>query len=102
MSLSAAFGKGGYTVKKETDAVLSVQYKAGGYDNQLLYDFVARILITRTKGHGDGGLCVTPFAQLDRETLIDMRDKLIELKGNPPELPPEAPATQALAKKLNL
>jgi hypothetical protein len=44
----------------------------------------------------------TPFSQMDREVLVLMRDKLIELGGQPPELPPEAPATQAPARKFNL
>lgn len=101
MGLSDSFNSI-YTIRKDTPAVLSVQYEAGGYDNVLIYDFIGRVMIARTRGHGDGGLCVTPFAQLDRETLVEMRDKLIELKGNPPELPPEAPSTSAAVKKFNL
>jgi hypothetical protein len=102
MSLKDQFNDTRYTVRKETPAVLSVRYDAGGYTNALIYDFIGRIMIARTGGHGDGGLCVTPFSQLDRETLIEMRDKLVELKGAPPELPAEAPAASAPAKKFNL
>jgi hypothetical protein len=101
MGLSDAFNSYQYTVRKITDAVLAVSYDVFGVNNILVYDFVGRIMLTRTN-HSDGGISVTPFAQLDRETLIEMRDKLIELKGNPPELPAEAAATSAPAKKFNL
>ena len=98
MSLKVDFNKD-YVAVKDGDAVLSVRYNAGGYGNNLIYDFNARVLISRAS---NGGVSVTPFSQLDRETLVEMRDKLIELKGNPPELPPEAPVTQATSKKFNL
>lgn len=98
MPLKAVFNQD-YTATKDADAVLSVRYNAGGYGNCLIYDFNARVMLSRAS---NGGLSVTPFSQLDRETLIEMRDKLIELKGNPPELPPEAPAVQASTKKFNL
>jgi hypothetical protein len=103
MGLSDAFDDTlRYTIRRETPAVLSVRYDVAGATNVLIYDFVGRVMITRTGGHGDGGIYVTPFAQLDRETLIEMRDKLIALKGTPPDLPPEAPATLAPANKLRL
>jgi hypothetical protein len=31
-----------------------------------------------------------------------MRDRLVELGGHPPELPPEAPAPKAPGRKFNL
>lgn len=102
MGLTAVFNSNDYTVKKETNAVLSVSYDAGGYTNVLIYDFIGRIMIARTSGHGDGGISVTPFSQLDRDTLIEMRDRLVALKGDPPDLPPEAPATPAPHNKFNL
>lgn len=98
MPLKAVFNED-YTATKDADAVLSVRYNAGGYGNSLIYDFNARVMLSRAS---NGGVSVTPFSQLDRETLIEMRDKLVELKGNPPELPPEAPAAQPAAKKFNL
>lgn len=101
MGLSATFNND-YAIKKETPAVLSVSYNAGGYTNVLIYDFIGRVMIARTNGHGDGGLCVMPFSQLDRETLVEMRDKLVDMGGKPPELPPEASATLATARKFNL
>ncbi|TAL28958.1 MAG: hypothetical protein EPN97_13960 [Alphaproteobacteria bacterium] len=58
------------------------------------YDFAQRVMYS--------GQASIPFSQLDRESLIEARDKLIELKGTPPELPPEAPATQAPVRKFNL
>ena len=97
--MKADFNNARYTVTKETDAVLSVRYDAGGTSNTLIYDFNARILLARASY---GGLSVTPFSQLDRESLIEMRDKLIELKGNPPELPPEENFIKAQPKKFSL
>ncbi|TAL28961.1 MAG: hypothetical protein EPN97_13975 [Alphaproteobacteria bacterium] len=98
MPLKVDFNKD-YVAVKDADAVLSVRYNAGGYGNNLIYDFNARVMISRAS---NGGVSVTPFSQLDRETLVEMRDKLVELRGNPPELPPEAPAAQPSAKKFNL
>ena len=92
MGLKAEFNAN-YVATKENDFVLGVQYTAGGYTNSMLYDFNARIMFARTRGHGDGGISITPFSQLDRDTLIDFREKLLELGGHPPELPKE-PATQ--------
>ena len=80
-----------YSATKENDNVLCVSYQTRGCTNYLVYDFMARVMIART-GSSDGGSHVTPFSQLDRETLVEMRDKLIELKGNPPELPDDRPA----------
>jgi hypothetical protein len=96
MSLSEAFNRG-YDVYKENDAVLRVSYDS----IRQFYDFLGRTVITIYDGYNKGGVTTTPFSQVDRETLIAMRDKLVDLKGNPPELPAEAPAT-APAKKFNL
>ncbi len=60
------------------------------------YDFGQRMIL------GSNGEMISRFAQADRDVLIAARDRLVELKGNPPELPPETPATQAPARKLNL
>ena len=51
------------------------------------YHFLTRTMNV-TSGNHDGGVTVVPFAQLDREVLEFMRDKLIELGGHPPALPP--------------
>lgn len=97
MSLSEAFN-GNYSVCKENDSVLCVSY--GGVHNY--YDFLGRMVVTVYDGYNKGGVSTTPFAAVDRETLIAMRDKLVELKGAPPELPAEAPALAAPLKKFNL
>ena len=97
-SLSDAFN-GGYKASKQNDCVLCVNFNDSVFN---YYDFTGRMLITVFSGYEKGGVATTPFSQLDRETLIAMRDKLIELKGFPPELPPEAPATTASANKLHL
>jgi hypothetical protein len=95
MSLSEAFNSN-YRAYKENDSVLRIEF---GYV-RTYYDFLGRAMVTTE--WSKGGLTTTPFSQVDRDTLIAMRDKLIELKGNPPELPPEAPSVQATAKKFNL
>ena len=64
--------------------------------------FAARMIVTIYSGYEKGGVATMPFAQADREVLIAMRDKLVELKGDPPELPPEAPAIPGPAGKLKL
>lgn len=90
-----------YAATKENDNVLCVTYSARGSSNYLIYDFMARVMIVRT-GSSDGGGHVVPFAQLDRESLVEMREKLIELKGNPPELPDTQPVTGKPGNGLNL
>jgi hypothetical protein len=100
MSLSDRFNNG-YNAQKENDNVLSIKYTVQGGNTYLIFDFMARVMIART-GSSDGGVNVTPFSALDRGALIEMRDKLIALKGNPPELPPEAAGAQAPARKFNL
>lgn len=97
MSLSEAFNSD-YSAAKENSAVLRVTYSSVHH----FYDFVSRMVVTVYDGYNKGGVSTTPFAQVDRETLIAMRDKLVELKGNPPELPDEAPAAQPTARKFNL
>lgn len=86
MSLSIEFNNNTYTAQKVGDYVLQT-YCNGTY---IFYDFAARIMY----GHygSNCSLGTTPFSQLDREVLIAMRDKLVDLGGKPPELPAEAPA----------
>jgi hypothetical protein len=94
-SLSEAFNYW-YRATKETDVVLRVQYGP----LSTFYDFAGRTVVTTN--WEKGGVAVTPFSQVDRETLITMRDKLIELKGNPPELPAETSGPILPGKKFNL
>lgn len=100
MSLSAEFNAS-YKAEKLSGAVLGVTFSlGGGYFVTNAYDFNGRIMVSRS--NSDGAFAVTPFSQIDRETLIVMRDKLVDLQGNPPDLPPEAGAPAAPAKKFNL
>ncbi len=102
MSLTGDFNQNGYNAQKINGFVLGVSYSNGGGSSIYhTYDFMARVMTTRT-GSSDGGTVVMPFSQLDRGALIAMRDRLVDLGGKPPELPPEEPATQAAQKKLNL
>lgn len=101
MGLTAEFNKD-YTATRDSDFVLTLRYNTGGYESILSYDFMARVMIMRTSGHGDGGAVVTPFSQLDRETLVEFREALIKLKGNPPELPAETPSAGQPGNKFNL
>jgi hypothetical protein len=93
MGLRDAFNHG-FKTEKVSDSVLSVTI---GYVSHE-YDFLNRVALTFYNGH----IISTPFAQVDRETLIAMRDKLVELKGNPPDLPAETPVSATPAKKFNL
>jgi hypothetical protein len=90
MQLSESFNDR-YMPGKEADNVLRV-YHSSIYH---YYDFTARILTTI---YGSNSAAVTPFAQLDPEALVAMRNKLIELGGHPPELPsPQAPPPETPA-----
>lgn len=98
MSLTEIFNQD-YRTSKCNDFVLTVDYSA--YSTVILiYDFAARLLISRTGGAG--GQMVTPFSQLDREVLEAHRDKLIELGGKPPELPSRTTADMGKVAKLEL
>lgn len=93
MGLSDAFNHG-FKTSRVNDSVLSVVLGTVQHE----YDFLNRVVMTFYNSQ----LTLTPFAQMDRETLITMRDRLIELEGKPPELPVETPSVQATAKKFNL
>ncbi len=58
------------------------------------YDYILRIMVVVD--------FAIPFSQLDRETLIQFRDRLISLGGKPPELPTEAPKAKSASNSLNL
>lgn len=101
MSLSSIFNDG-YRAEKVNSNVLAVKYSIVGYTQVYAFDFAARVMVTRTDSHGDGGAVVTPFSQLDHDVLIDFRDKLVELGGTPPALSASAPASPAADKKFRL
>jgi hypothetical protein len=90
-----------YTARKDNDYVLSLYYGSEGGSTYISFDFMTRTMVTRN-GRSDGGIVVTPFSQLDRDMLINMRDVLVDFGGKPPELPAEGPATQPPARKFNL
>lgn len=88
MSLAEDFNSNGYG-RKVNDFVLSISYgitPTSTLNTYYQYDFMARIMTTRTNG-SDGGIVVTPFSQLDAESLERLRGRLIDLGGKPPELP---------------
>lgn len=104
MPLSDDFNANNYSTSKINGFVLGVSYDYGGgsgYSTFFTYDFMARVMVTRT-GSSDGGTVVTPFSQLDREALISMRDELVRKGGNPPELPAEKPVTPGPSRPLHL
>ena len=100
MDLSNAFNNSLYTATDRTPYVLDlyIETRAGSMYNS--FDFLTRSMYTRT-GSSEGGVTVTPFSQLDREVLVAMRDKLVELGGTPPELSPEAPTLNKPVRGLN-
>jgi hypothetical protein len=63
----------------------------------IYYDFAQRIRLTPV----EGGHNTTSFAELDRDVLVAARDKLVELGGKPPQLPPEAGTLNKPARGLN-
>lgn len=90
--LKSAFN--GYQCDKISDTVLRVHNSRHYY----FYDFTLRVMTTAVH-HGGNSL---PFALVDRDVLVEARDKLIELGGNPPELPPELPPAPKSGGKFNL
>lgn len=78
-TLKEAFDDGKYITSKANNNVLYVGYGI----NHMYYDFLARVMFARTD---QGGVSVTPFSQLDSQTIGAMRERLIELEGKPPEL----------------
>ncbi|MEZ0225148.1 MAG: hypothetical protein ACAH83_11385 [Alphaproteobacteria bacterium] len=95
------FNNNQYQARKDNDYVLSLYYNAQGGSTFISFDFMTRTMVTRNGRH-DSGLSVTPFSQLDRDMLVNMRDTLIELQGNPPELPPEEGLIKVSPKKFSL
>jgi hypothetical protein len=90
VSLSDAFSRS-HTARMISESVLLV----GNSVASSSYDFTQRVVMSSAGA-------MTPFAQMDREVLVMMRDKLVELGGQPPELPAEAPANPAPPRKFNL
>jgi len=100
MDLSTAFNNTKYEANNRNPFVLDLYYetRAGSIYNS--FDFLTRTMVSRT-GSSEGGITVTPFGQLDREVLVAMRDKLVELGGHPPELASEAPTLNKPQRGLN-
>ena len=91
LSLTDAFSK--INAIMENAVTLRV-YNGGIY---AYYDFAQRVRMSSITG----SQVVTPFSELDRETLVAARDKLVELGGQPPQLAPEAGTLNKPARGLN-
>ena len=91
LPLTDAFNKINAVIE---NAVTLRVYNGGIY---AYYDFAQRVRMSSITG----SQVVTPFSELDRETLVAARDKLVELGGQPPQLPPEAPTLNKPARGLN-
>ncbi|MDF3025580.1 MAG: hypothetical protein K0R10_2941 [Alphaproteobacteria bacterium] len=96
MSLTSQFNSS-YQPSMVSPGVLRV----ASDDYYYSYDFNARILIVRSNYTREAGPSVTPFSQLDRDSLIAARDKLVELGGRPPELPAEPNSLPGKPARLN-
>lgn len=79
------FNEKNYEMKKSSDQVLTVSISAFPGTIYTIYDFAARAMYARS-GSSDGGVTVTPFDQLDRESLGFFHQKLKDLGGNPAPL----------------
>lgn len=103
MSFSADFNNtNGYRTSKLNDFVLGVSYSQNGATTYYAFDFLARLLTTRT-GSSDGGAHVIPFSQLDPDSLATLRERLVELGGKPPKLGDDKkPSLPAPKRPLNL
>ncbi len=100
MDVKSAFNEQ-YKAVKANDYVLDISFYSSNQSTIYhTYDFMSRTLITGRSG-GSVGFNVTPFSQLDRDALVTMRDKLVELGGTPPELPAEAPTITKPQRGLN-
>lgn len=75
-----------YTIEKHCEVTLAVRISTNGSTIYNTYDFLGRTLITQTGNSGSSPV-VTPFSQLDRESLEFMHAKLVKLGGEPPALP---------------
>ena len=103
MSIAEHFNTQNYELRKESDQVISsyISMRAGAI--YTAYDFAARVMYART-GSSDGGISVTPFDQLDRESLAFFHEKLAELGGKPAPLPwtTQKPDKPGSGKQLSL
>lgn len=100
MDVKSAFNEN-YKAAKANDYVLDVTFYSSTLSHiYQTFDFMSRTLITG-RSSSSAGFTVTPFSQLDRDMLITMRDKLVDLGGKPPELPAEAPSLNKQPRGLN-
>ncbi|MFN7113738.1 MAG: hypothetical protein ACK4PK_05195 [Alphaproteobacteria bacterium] len=77
-----------YTIEKYSEVTLSVRIGTSVATIYNTYDFLGRILITQNGSSQNGSSpVVTPFSQLDRESLEFMHAQLVKLGGTPPALP---------------
>lgn len=76
-----------YRLEKYSDVTLQVRVSTSVTTVYNTYDFVGRILISQTGSTGSSAV-ITPFSQLDRESLEFMHAQLVKLEGKPPALPP--------------
>lgn len=100
MSLTAAFNDD-YETEMANSYVLVVKYDVAGYTHVLAYDFMARVMTIRNDDYPENSQRMTPFNQLDRDSLVDMREELIRLGGKPPALPAEPGTMQKPLRGLN-
>lgn len=100
MSLTAAFNDD-YETEMANSYVLVVKYDVAGYTHVLAYDFMARVMTMRNDDYPENSLRMTPFNQLERDSLVDMREELIRLGGKPPALSPEPNTLNKPARGLN-
>lgn len=93
MSLKDSFNSKNYNFSKTHDAALELT--SPGNSIHYHYDFTMRLMTAR---YGEA-LSTQPFSALDRNMLIELREKLLEMGGHPPELPAEQPATPSGPRK---
>jgi hypothetical protein len=77
---------GRYTIERSCEVTLAVRISTNASTICNTYDFLGRTLITQN-GSSRSSPQVTPFSQLDRESLEFMHAQLVKLGGKPPALP---------------
>lgn len=98
--LKAEFDKARYDefFTRRADHLLEV--KIPGYSSPsvyITYDFLTRAVYSRT-GHGEGGVDVKLFKDIDRDVLEALHAQLKSLGGRPPALPARADENGGLGK----
>ena len=100
MAIRDAFNQQ-YAAQKFDDNVLSLYHPGRGGGIYIDFDFLTRTMQTHASGTG-ANISVIPFSQLDPEVVIELREKLVELGGNPQALSSQDAVQKPASNQLKL